>query len=65
MVHAIFLTGQSKSDLREMFVSAEGDILFEDYAEALPKYLSLLQIYPENYNLYFRIVQCYLNTPGE
>jgi len=65
MVHAIFLTGQSKSDLREMFVSAEGDILFEDYAEALPKYLSLLQIYPENYNLYFRIGQCYLNTPGE
>ena len=65
MVHAISLTGQSKSELREMFISAEGDLLFEDYAEALPKYLSLLQIYPENYNFYFRIGQCYLNTPGE
>jgi len=65
MVHAVSLIGQSKSDLREMFVSAEGDLLFEDYAEALPKYLSLLQIFPENYNLYFRIGQCYLNTPGE
>lgn len=65
VMYAVSLAGQSKSELREMFVSAEGDLLFEDYAEALPKYLSLLQIYPDNYNLYFRIGQCYLNTPGE
>ena len=65
MVHAISLAGQSRSDLRSMFVSAEGDRLFEDYAEALPKYLSLLQIFPDNYNLYCRVGQCYLNTPGE
>ncbi len=65
VAHAVSLAGQSRSSLRELFVSAEGDLLFEDYAEALPKYMSLLQIYPENYNLYFRIGQCYLNTPGE
>ncbi len=65
IAHAVSLAGQTKSSLRELFVSAEGDLLFEDYAEALPKYMSLLQIYPENYNLYFRIGQCYLNTPGE
>lgn len=65
MVHAISLAGQSRSDLREMFVSAEGDILFEDYSEALPKYLSLLQIFPDNFNLYYRVGQCYLNTAGE
>jgi hypothetical protein len=65
LICSITLAGQSRSQLREMFVSAQGDLLFEDYAEALPKYLSLLQIYPENYNLYFRIGQCYLNTPGE
>ena len=65
MVHAISLAGQSRSDLRSMFASAEGDILFEDYAEALPKYLSLLQMFPDNYNLYYRVGQCYLNTPGE
>jgi tetratricopeptide (TPR) repeat protein len=61
----VALQGQTRSEFREMFVSAEGDILFEDYAEALPKYLNLLQFYPENYNYYFRIGQCYLNTPGE
>ncbi len=64
-VHVLSLAGQSRSDLRELFAAAEGDLLFEDYAEALPKYMSLLQMYPENYNLYFRIGQCYLNTPGE
>ena len=47
-VFTVSLAGQSRSELREMFVSAEGDLLFEDYAEALPKYLSLSQIYPEN-----------------
>jgi len=65
IMYAVSMAGQSRGDLREMFVSAEGDLLFEDYAEALPKYLSLLQIYPENYNLYFRVGQCYLHTPGE
>jgi tetratricopeptide (TPR) repeat protein len=64
-VNAVSLAGQSRSDMRELFVSAEGDMLFEDYPEALPKYLSLLQIFPDNYNLYYRIGQCYLNTPGE
>lgn len=65
MLHAVTLSGQSRSEMRDMFTSAEGDLLFEDYAEALPKYLNLLQIYPENYNFYFRVGQCYLNTPGE
>jgi hypothetical protein len=65
MMCTVSLAGQTRSELREMFVSAEGDILFEDYAEALPKYLNLLKIYPDNYNFYFRVGQCYLNTPGE
>lgn len=65
IVQTLTLTGQTKSELRELFLSAEVDILYEDYAEALPKYLNLLQIYPGNYNFYFRIGQCYLNTPGE
>jgi hypothetical protein len=59
------VTGQTRSGMRELFVSAEVDILYEDYQEALPKYLNLLQIYPGNFNFYFRIGQCYLNTPGE
>jgi tetratricopeptide (TPR) repeat protein len=65
VMHASFVAGQTRSEMREMFVTAESDILYEDYAEALPKYLNLLQIYPYNYNFYFRVGQCYLFTPGE
>jgi len=59
------VSGQTRSGMRELFVSAEVDILYEDYQEALPKFFNLLQIYPENFNYYYRIGQCYLNTPGE
>lgn len=65
LVCVVPLYGQTRSEMREMFLSAEGDILFEDYAEALPKYLNLIKIYPDNYNFQFRVGQCYLNTPGE
>ncbi|HUW93280.1 MAG TPA: hypothetical protein VMV74_08955 [Bacteroidales bacterium] len=59
------VSSQTRSGMRELFISAEVDILYEDYSEALPKYFNLLQIYPENFNFYFRVGQCYLNTPGE
>lgn len=59
------LEGQSGTEMRETFLSAEGDILYEDYAEALPKYLNLIKIYPDNFNFYYRLGQCYLNTPGQ
>ena len=65
LMHALTVAGQTRSGMRELFVSAEVDILYEDYSEALPKYFNLLQIYPDNFNLYYRIGQCYLNTPGE
>ena len=64
-MHIVSVQAQTKSELRDNFFSAEVDILYEDYAEALPKYLNLLKTFPENYNFYFRTGQCYLNTPGE
>src|SRR5665648_926998 len=64
-LHVLSVAGQTRSEMRELFITAEVDILYEDYAEALPKYLNLLSIYPDNYNFYFRVGQCYLNTPGE
>lgn len=65
VILGLTVTGQTRSGMRELFVSAEVDVLYEDYQEALPKYFNLLQIFPENYNLYYRIGQCYLNIPGE
>jgi hypothetical protein len=59
------LHSQSKGDIKKMFYEAESWVLFEDYSEALPKYLDLLKIYPDNYNYKYRIGQCYINIPGE
>lgn len=69
LVAAFFLSlsasGQSKRELKLKFIEAESSILYEEYNEALPGYLDLLEIYPENDNYRYRIGLCYLNTPGE
>jgi hypothetical protein len=50
---------------KETFVEAESDFLFEEYNEALPNYLKLLKISPNNDNLNYKIGICYLNNPYE
>ncbi|HEX2969562.1 MAG TPA: tetratricopeptide repeat protein [Bacteroidales bacterium] len=59
------LFSQSKLEIKNMFYEAESWILFEDYKEALPIYLRLSKIYPNNANFKYRIGQCYINTSGE
>ncbi len=59
------LSAQSRAEIRDNFYDAESWILFEDYKEALPLYLQLLKVYPDNANLKYRIGQCYINTPGQ
>jgi hypothetical protein len=56
---------ESRNDLKISFYDAEASILFEDYKEALPQYLKLLRVYPNNSNFKYRIGQCYINTVGE
>ncbi|MBE9511348.1 MAG: PD40 domain-containing protein [Bacteroidetes bacterium] len=61
----ISASGQKERKFKEKFVEAESYILYEEYNEALPGYLDLLKIYPQNDNYNYRIGQCYLNTPGQ
>ena len=61
----ISVSGQKKKDIKEKFIESEMNILYEEYNDALPGYLDLLKIYPENDNYRYRIGQCYLNTPGQ
>ena len=56
---------QSRSENKRTFYDAESWMLFEDYKEALPEYLRLNKIYPNNSNIKYRIGQCYINIPGE
>jgi hypothetical protein len=59
------LHSQARIENRNNFFEAESWILFEDYKEALPLYLQLSKIYPNNANFKYRIGQCYINTDGE
>ncbi|MBE0673184.1 MAG: PD40 domain-containing protein [Bacteroidales bacterium] len=56
---------QTRSDIREIFNQGEMYVLFEEYNEALPFYLDLNKLFPENYHYKYRIGQCYINIPGE
>lgn len=60
-----FSPGYSQMKLRELFMDAEFDLLYEAYEEALGKYLEVLASDPTNSNYNFRVGQCYLNIPGE
>ncbi len=60
-----FLRGQSRIENRNNFFEAESWVLYEDFEEALPLYLRLSVLYPNNYNFKYRVGQCYLNIPGE
>ncbi len=50
---------------KEIFLNAEYFMLYEDYVDALPGYLQLYEINPENANINYRIGVCYLNIPGQ
>ena len=52
-------------DYKAIFLEAESYFLFEEYKEALPSYLKLLKVFPNNDNLNYRIGVCYLNDPLE
>lgn len=57
--------GQKDSYFKRVFVDAEYYLLYEEYREALPLYLEIHKVFPDNANISFRIGQCYLNIPTE
>ncbi len=54
---------QPEGNFRDLFLYAESEFLFEEYAEALPNYLRLNKQYPDNDNINYKIGVCYLNDP--
>jgi hypothetical protein len=55
----------TKADIKQKFVEGNSFFLFEEYSDALPYYLELHKLYPDNNNLNYRIGICYLNIPGQ
>ena len=56
---------QESYQLEEMFLDADSWFFYEDYEEALPLYLRVLEADSLNYNVMYKIGFCYLHTPGQ
>ncbi len=59
------LRAQENIDLKETFLDAEYYMLFEDFREALPLYMRLVNNGHENAYIQYRIGQCYIQIPGQ
>ena len=59
------INAQLYSDSKEMFLEAESFFLYEEYTEALPLYLALLEERPGNDYLKYKIGICYVYLPGQ
>jgi hypothetical protein len=57
------VTAQSNSEKKKIFVKAESFNLFEEYELANPLYLLLDK--SDNFNIRYKIGNCYLKIPGE
>ena len=59
------INSQEYYELEEMFLDADSWFYYEDYKEALPLFLRVLEADSLNYNVMFKIGYCYLNIPGQ
>ncbi len=56
---------QEYYQLEEMFLDADSWFFYEDYEEALPLFLRVLDADSLNYNVMYKIGFCYLHIPGQ
>lgn len=63
LLSSFFVFGQNDT-LKDLFINAEYDLLFDDYKNALHKYGALKETGVENANINYRIGLCLLNIPG-
>ena len=54
---------QEYYQLEETFLDADSWFFYEDYKEALPLFLKVLESDSLNYNVMYKIGYCYLNVP--
>jgi tetratricopeptide (TPR) repeat protein len=58
-------SSQSSQEVKDMFTQAEAYYLYEEYELANPMYLLLVAYLPDNFNIVYKIGECYLNIPDE
>jgi hypothetical protein len=69
MIWLLIFTGchvsQAQNSKRELFITAEFDLLASAYVRALPKFQQVLASDTSNANFNYRVGYCYLNIPDE
>ncbi|HAN17900.1 MAG: hypothetical protein A2X13_10700 [Bacteroidetes bacterium GWC2_33_15] len=60
-----FCFSQEQVNLKESFLEAEYYILYEDFKEALPLYLKVVNNGLDNAYINYRVGECYLQIPGQ
>ena len=58
-------SAQTSKEVKEMYAQAEAYYLYGDYENANPLYLAISAFAPDNYNIIYKIGDCYLNIPDE
>lgn len=59
----VFVNNATAQDFKKKFVEAEYYFLYEEFSEALPIYLELIKLEPDNANINYRIGICLLHVP--
>ncbi|PLX23071.1 MAG: hypothetical protein C0597_01510 [Marinilabiliales bacterium] len=59
------INSQEYYELEELFLDADSWFFYEDYQEALPLFLRVLEADSLNYNVMYKIGFCYLHIPGQ
>jgi tetratricopeptide (TPR) repeat protein len=56
---------QTSEEVKDMFAQAEAYYLYGEYELANPLYLTLAAFVPDNFNIVYKIGDCYINIPDE
>jgi hypothetical protein len=59
------VSAQTSSEVKEMFAQAEAYYLYGEYELANPLFIQIATFDPENFNILYKIGDCYLNIPSE
>jgi LPXTG-motif cell wall-anchored protein len=64
-IHFSSFSQDKQTNIKDLFLEAESNFLYEEYTEALPSYLKIYKADTSNYNVCYKAGVCYLNIPYE
>lgn len=65
IIFSTFASAQTSREVKDMFVQAQSHYLYGEFELANPIYLTIAAFEPDNFNIMFKIGDCYLNISDE